>query len=274
MDIEEPIPSDINITQYFTLFISEFLFTFVCGFCEFDSQKAHFKTNFRNFDNFSIFVLRFLTSKFTNVISLLEFAQRKISFMQTDCEKTEYLLTDKFNAYGVYFITLLAMDYTNFNGNLAQLLDIESANYLTKNKVFLYPKVFSKEYNSAIILEILASICSIENHFALRQKGHSNVFYATLIESYSNIVIKFYQETEIQFVDKNKAKNISGELSFKNKSKKIEIVNKDYSRYFSKFILEYLNIKAEERNEKLLISLSNLYEVFSYLIYLLTFIII
>jgi hypothetical protein len=257
MDIEEPIPSDIQITQYFTLFISEFLFTFICGFCDFDSEKNNFITHFKNFDTFCVFVLEFLTSKFTNVLSIFEFAQKKISFMQTDCEKTEYTLTDRFNAYGVYYITLLAFDLSNFSKNFDAFLDNKDiVKYLGDNKIFFYPKIFSKEFNSSIILEILRSLISIENHF--EQKGHLNVFYAKFVEKFINIVIEFYKG-EIKFLDFTTKNKISSEC--KIEKEKCEIISNSYSKCFSKFILDYLHIKAEERNEKLLISFSSLYEV-------------
>ncbi len=51
MDVEENIPSDIQITQYFSLFITDFIFTFICGFCQYDLEKKNIKTNFNNFEN-------------------------------------------------------------------------------------------------------------------------------------------------------------------------------------------------------------------------------
>lgn len=256
MDIEEPIPGNIQITQYFTLFVSEFLFTFICGFCNFDKEKNYVKTHFKNFDSFICFVLNFLTSKFSNLLSIFEFAQKKISFMQTDCEKTEYVLTDKFNAYGVYLIIMLAFDFSNFSNNKETIIEKEIANYLNDNKICFYPKIYSKEFNASIILEILRSIVSIENHFL--QNGHLNVFYEKLVEKYIGIVIQFYSGT-IKFRDLNKNND---KIFNSNKNNKAEILSNSYSKYYSKFILEYLQIKPEERNEKILISLSSLFEVF------------
>jgi len=187
--------------------------------------------------------------------------------VQTDCEKTEYALTDTFNSYGVYFIILLALDYSDFNGNLNKILGFESLNYLADNKVFFYPKVFSKEFNSGVILDVLRSICAIENRSVHCQKEHLNVFYSNLIENYLNTVMSFNQDEENKFLDFKKPK--SSIIPESVNKEKIEFVNKDYSKYFSKFILEYLNVKAEEKNEKLLMSLSNLYEVFSNLLFFL-----
>ncbi len=79
--------------------------------------------------------------------------------------------------------------------------------------------------------------------------------------------MSFNQDEENKFLDFKKPK--SSIIPESVNKEKIEFVNKDYSKYFSKFILEYLNVKAEEKNEKLLMSLSNLYEVFSNLLFFL-----
>jgi len=249
MDMEENIPSDIQITQYFTLFITEFLFTFICGFCEFDQEKKLLKTNFNNFDNFSIFTLEFLSSKFTNILSIFDIAQKKISFVQTDCEKTEYVLTDKFNAYGVYFLVLLAFNYSN-NKNLLNALNKET-------KSSYMPKIFSKEYYSMIILDILKNIVSIESRFS--EKGHLAVFFNQILDSNIESILHFFQR-HIRFYDPSRSS--IEDMKNKNKlDKKIEYIDSSYSKYFTRFILEYLRLSREERDKKLLASIAILYDV-------------
>jgi len=252
MDMEESIPSDIQITQYFTLFISEFLFTFICGFCEFDSNKKIIKTHFKNFYSFSTFVLEFLSSKFNNILTLFEIAQKKITFMQTDCEKTEYDLTDKFNAYGVYYLVLLAYNYS-FNNNLKEILGEELIENLKNNKFNYFPKILSTEYNSILLLDILKNIISIETHFS--EKGKLCVFYEKIVESYLDSIISLLGNKRIKFIDLSKS------ISNNNNNTKIHFINESYTKYFSSLIIEFLKLRNEDRNEKQLTQLTSLFEV-------------
>jgi hypothetical protein len=172
-----------------------------------------------------------------------------MTFLETDCEKTEYILTDKFNTYGVCFLVLLAFNFS-FNKYSKDTIDSDKE-YIYNHRLNFYPKVFSNQYNSIILLDVMKNIIFIESNFFPHAKFC--VFFEKLIEGYLDSIITMFGNKKIKFID---SKNFN---TFNNN--KNTYINNLYSRYFSIFILEYLKLKAEDRNEKQLIQFSSLFEV-------------
>lgn len=247
--MEENIPQNVQIIHYFTLFITEFFFNFICGFCDFNIEKNCFTTNFKNFDHFAIFALNFLSSQFTNVLSILEFANKKLTITQIDCEKTEYVLTDKFNTYGTYLLTLLSINYS-LNKSHDLLSDNMINNYLNNRMNKFIPLILQKEYYLKIILETLYEMISIEK----KMKYKLCLFLNKIIEGNLKLIGNL----------------VGSEISFSNqisdtKKKKFEYVDYECAKYFALILINYFRIDECYRNNNIPISFFKLFRVNLYI---------
>ena len=254
MDVEENLPAEIQITQYFLLFVSDFLFTFICCFCSYDSNKNKFTSNFKNFDNFFVFCLNYLSRKCMNIISILELAEKKIKYFELDCEKTEYVVSDRINTYGIYFLVLQAINF-QFNEKINNEFEESLKLFINTSPYKFIPEIYSREFLSKVILKILTSIISIENN----SEKISCKFFIYLVEGFLKIILdKILNKT----IEINKSKNVQNFTNDNSLNKKNEIVLTHYSNHLSRFLIGYFEIREEKLKNQLILSYLDLFKVF------------
>ena len=220
LDIEENIPAHIQIIQYFSLFFCDFIFTFISGFGKFDENKKKLVTNFSKFENFFVFGLKFLSKSYENILSLYEFSKKKENFFKVDCEKTEYLLTDKLNSYGVYFITSLALNFYNTNTS-------EEICYFSNNEK---QRILSSAYSYNFLLDkIFFCFGNLINAEKNKTKCLCPI-YVDYIQGYLSNFLKEFNCKDINEI----------------------FSNSQYRKNFCFFLINYFKIEENEINKKLL----------------------
>jgi hypothetical protein len=219
LDFEDDIPAHVQIIQYFSLFFCDFIFTFISGFGKYDENQKKLITNFSRFENFYIFGLKFLSKSYENILSLYEFSRKKDNFFKVDCEKTEYLLTDKLNSYGVYFIVSIALNFYYINSS-------EEIIYFSNNEK---KRILSSAYSYNFLLDKLFFCFGNLINAEKNQKKSLCPIYLDYIQGYlSNYLMEFNRK------DVN-------EILF----------NPQYRRNFCFFLINYFKIEENEINKTL-----------------------
>lgn len=158
-DVNDAITPNVKLFYYLMLYFCDFVFFFISNFTSNDinanTNLIEFTCKFEGFNEFIAFVCKYLTTNTRNIFSLWNYAYYHKHFLQTDCEKTEYILSDKPNTYGLSII-MLAMLTNQFKHNDNNNNDSMKHNYLP---LICDRNVFSKCY-----YEIITFILHTENN--------------------------------------------------------------------------------------------------------------
>lgn len=203
-EIEKNIPKIVKMYYLINLYFSDFLFFFVTNFSSVrydESNELEFKSNFKNFDNFLKFVLKFISSSFRNVFNYWNFAMVYQRGNVIEKGKTEYNTKDKPNTYGIS-LAMAMMLSKQFSIN----------NYL--------PYIVTKECYSKAFQEVLLYIITTENKTEnkfMRDYEDFMINFAKVVKKRglleskgdnNGLIIKIKEEFEKAKIEKEKYLNI------------------------------------------------------------------
>ncbi len=120
-DIISNIDNLTKLNYIIMLFLSDFLFFFITNFTE-NNFILNIKSEFSYFSEFLNLSINFYLKNIRDIFNLWEFSFNNQRFLEIDCEKTEYLLEDKFNIYGIIILFLMLLKLNKlpliFNKNI------------------------------------------------------------------------------------------------------------------------------------------------------------
>jgi len=197
---------EIQIFHYINLFLSDFLFFFITNFCKYQGKyhtttdhdyqsfthRHLFSTNFSYFEEFLDYSLSLISFSFRNITSLYEISKIKSRLQETECEKTEYLMKDSYNHYGISLIFYLLL-----NGGYSPVNLLNEKDFVFETS-FL-PLILKKEFYLNLYLDAIYFILHTENNSEhVYMKDYKNFCFGFLIDI-KNILL----DGEISYQDKS-----------------------------------------------------------------------
>jgi len=197
LDCEDHFPPEISIMHFTILFLSDFVFSFITNFVNYEKSTTDV-TRFEHFQDFIDLSISVLSFSCHDILNLFLVSDRKKKIQEIDCEKTEYEIKDAFNHYGIclLFHYILKGNYTlkslktrdKINSSpLACVLNQESISNLISSMIYM---IIYSENNSnftslrkfRVILKDL--IMLLVDKYSTNTYGQGN----TLIE---NIILEY-----------------------------------------------------------------------------------
>lgn len=155
IDVEENINGELTCLYYLILFFSDFIFFFISNFMEYDNKDKRFLTKFSFYNEFTSLILSIFNMTTNNIIELFNFSKIKRRFLDLDCEKTNYSISDHPNHYGLCLIF-----YLYFIENRNPLVLINS----NRNHSFI-SLIFSNSFLAEFFIQIIYDILYYENRY-------------------------------------------------------------------------------------------------------------
>ncbi len=154
MDCEDHLPPEISIMHYTILFLSDFVFSFITNFVNYDKSTTDI-TKFEHFQDFIDLSISVLSFSCHDILNLFLVSDRKKKVQEIDCEKTEYEIKDAFNHYGIclLFHYILKGNYT--------LKSLKTRDKINSSPL---PCVLNQESISNLISSMIYMIIYTENN--------------------------------------------------------------------------------------------------------------
>ena len=154
MDCEDQLPPEVSILHYTILFLSDFAFSFITNFVNYEKSDTYL-TKFDHFQDFIDLFISILSLSCHNILNLFIVSDRKKKIQEIDCEKTEYEIKDAFNHYGICLIF-----YYILKGNYI-LKSVKNREKINSSPI---PCVTNKESISTLIISMIYMFIFSENN--------------------------------------------------------------------------------------------------------------
>lgn len=200
IDVEEQIHSGMTSLHYTMLFLSDLVFFFTANFSSYSVEEKskyyflffnflilvffiEFSSKFKNFNLLLEFSLAIFGLSTNNYLNLFNFSYLKSRFLEVDCDRTNYMLKDKFNHYGLclinYFYFIERIQLRNLVDFYNNEKEIQNDDDIVLNSLIPYTVD-----HLAIIKTIISSFTSICKFERLRDHNISSNY----VENYLFLV--------------------------------------------------------------------------------------
>jgi hypothetical protein len=171
LDHDDTFSKEVTISHYMTLFLTDFIFSFISNFCKFEDGK--FVNSFSHFNEFMNYAVSIISSTCHDMNNLFEFSEKKKKLLEMECEKSEYRMKDSFNHYGLCLIYYLIFS------NSVHMIDLNEEKRIESSFIPLVRSDYS-QMKEAIVLMIL----NTDNHSDFRYMKDYPLFVKYFIEHF------------------------------------------------------------------------------------------